>query len=501
MSTPGVTIRMYKGLLGDCFLLRLFNDTAVDRTQPADFTILIDCGIIQGEGTGKDRMRRAAEDIKKACGGKLDLVVVTHEHYDHISGFGLARDIFLDDDNFKIERLWLAWTEDPEDEDARKLRRMFEHSQMAIAVGVERMAARAKDKEKDWYLQGEAMGLDSFVGPFGAPAKGRLTGRAIIEALKQKAGMDPNSYLEPGQVLPTTDDPDKPVLRAFVLGPPRNPERLFKALPTKAKPETYLAAREAEARTMARNFASLGNDGEFGNMPFSMRYQQVVDTELLDPTLTPPSDATPAQRNLWDMRKRYGPLEDSDNPSELAQRQIRDDWQGAIGSLAIKLDSDTNNSSLVLAFELEPDGPVMLFAADAQVGNWLSWHDQGYLVSEDQKIEASDILKRVVFYKIGHHGSHNATLRAAGLEQMTDERLVAMLPLDQRMANKRKWSFPHEEMYDRLRVLTGGRIIWGDRDPEPEVLVAHPNFKSALREPIGDDGSGLGPLWIEYDVN
>jgi len=38
------------------------------------------------------------------------------------------------------------------------------------------------------------------------------------------------------------------------------------------------------------------------------------------------------------------------------------------------LQSATNNTSLVLAIELE-DGDVMLFAGDAQVGNWLSWQD------------------------------------------------------------------------------------------------------------------------------
>jgi uncharacterized protein YfiM (DUF2279 family) len=33
-----------------------------------------------------------------------------------------------------------------------------------------------------------------------------------------------------------------------------------------------------------------------------------------------------------------------------------------------------DNTSLVLAIELA-DGDVLLFAADAQVGNWLSWQD------------------------------------------------------------------------------------------------------------------------------
>jgi hypothetical protein len=40
-----------------------------------------------------------------------------------------------------------------------------------------------------------------------------------------------------------------------------------------------------------------------------------------------------------------------------------------------------------------------------------------------------DLLKRAIFYKVGHHGSHNATLKEKGLEEM--ERLrVAMIPVD-----------------------------------------------------------------------
>ncbi|TIX03162.1 MAG: hypothetical protein E5V44_15695, partial [Mesorhizobium sp.] len=63
-----------------------------------------------------------------------------------------------------------------------------------------------------------------------------------------------------------------------------------------------------------------------------------------------------------------------DAPAE-KWRRIDSDWTGSIEALALKMDSDTNNTSLALAFEL-PDGQVLLFPGDAQVGNWLSWNDQ-----------------------------------------------------------------------------------------------------------------------------
>src|SRR4029077_14994239 len=56
-----------------------------------------------------------------------------------------------------------------------------------------------------------------------------------------------------------------------------------------------------------------------------------------------------------------------------AWRRIDGDWTAAAASFALQLDSDTNNTSLALAFEL-PDGRVLLFPGDAQVGHGESWH-------------------------------------------------------------------------------------------------------------------------------
>ena len=55
-------------------------------------------------------------------------------------------------------------------------------------------------------------------------------------------------------------------------------------------------------------------------------------------------------------------------------------------------------------------GKVLLFAADAQTGNWSSWADVKW---DDPGVSTDDLLARTVFYKVGHHASHNATLVAA----------------------------------------------------------------------------------------
>jgi beta-lactamase superfamily II metal-dependent hydrolase len=84
-----------------------------------------------------------------------------------------------------------------------------------------------------------------------------------------------------------------------------------------------------------------------------------------------------------------------------AWQRIDHDWLLSVAQLGLQLDSATKNTSLVLAFELGDHGPVLLFAADAQIGSWKSW----LTLTE---FNVADLLRRTVYYKVGHHGSHNA---------------------------------------------------------------------------------------------
>ena len=125
-----------------------------------------------------------------------------------------------------------------------------------------------------------------------------------------------------------------------------------------------------------------------------------------------------------------------DEPNQ-AWRRIDYDWLSAFGQLALDLDSDTNNTSLVLAFEFGKTGEVLLFVGDAQVGNWQSWATLKFTVPGRAKpMPAHDLLARTVFYKVGHHCSHNATLKKGGLELMNRDDLVAFIPLDKETASK-----------------------------------------------------------------
>jgi len=81
----------------------------------------------------------------------------------------------------------------------------------------------------------------------------------------------------------------------------------------------------------------------------------------------------------------------------------------------------------VLAFELGPKdkaGPVLLFAADAQVGKLAVVARSGNGNMPAAPSPGPDLLARTVIYKVGHHASHNATLKKLGLELMTSLELA-----------------------------------------------------------------------------
>lgn len=244
--------------------------------------------------------------------------------------------------------------------------------------------------------------------------------------LKEKVGASRTEYLKPGDVV----DLDAFGLKAFVLGPPRNETLLRKDLPSSGPAkEVYLTsmdaavAAESTANTRLAMATMTAAPQQFAEItPFSAVHLSAVRKGVR---------ASKPSKELARIEAIY------DKPADKWHR-IDDAWTESIEAMALKMDSDTNNTSLALAFEL-PDGQVLLFPGDAQVGNWLSWHDQTYPKTQPpgstvKPITADDLLRRATFYKGGHHLSRNATAKALRLERMTDPRLVAAAPLVEAVA-------------------------------------------------------------------
>lgn len=454
-AAAGVTVRMYRHGLGDCFLLRLPRDDGSGH-----FNILIDCGLITVADKAKEKMRRVVADIALACDRRIDVVVMTHEHWDHASGFSpqQAQDLF---DHIDIGEVWYAWTEDPENALGNKLRDERAAKQLALAQAVRGLRAMGTP-----VALRRADGVSRLLGFFGLDAADTALSAA---ALKQKIGKSREAfeylknrrdvktrYLVPGKDAPRMKGVSG--VRVYVLGPPQDEGFIKKSAPTKAGQEVYEFASDlavAESLSCAFLRFESGHDASLDrDRPFDDSFSRRPDD--------PSARASNRLHELWNTTW-FDTAQD--------WRKIEDDWTAAAESLALNLDNHTNNTCVVLAFEIVASGRVLLFPADAQVGNWLSWQKLKWKVKDGERVSevtVPDLLQRTVFYKVGHHGSHNATLRALGLEQMTSEELMAFVPVDRAQAKKNGWNkMPFAPLVKRLHEKTGGRVIMTDDDAPP----------------------------------
>ena len=248
-------------------------------------------------------------------------------------------------------------------------------------------------------------------------------------------------------------------VRVYVLGPPRDSELLYKKDPRSG--ESYDPAL-AIASLAASKFLEAVNGHRGLASSDEAQYPFSEGLKFRSPS------ASPAV--LRKVMSSYRARKD-------AWRTIDDDWLGQAEALSLYLDSYTNNTSLVLAIELVKSGKVLLLAADAQRGNWVSWRDVKW---SKAGTTTDDLLARTVLYKVGHHGSHNATL-VDGLEKMTHPDLMALISVDKSDPNITKpagWKMPARNLMKRLGEKTSHRVLRMDgantalNDPKKEPALS-----------------------------
>lgn len=565
-TIDSIKVRMYCHGFGDCFLL-----TFLSNDQPV-YRMVIDCGMLTGNS---DTLRAAIENINKDTGGKVDVVIQTHEHKDHISGFNLKYskgpkkgELMWDD--IDVDNVWLAWTEAHNDDFANKLRdkkkkktqalakalNMF-NNQITSADHVKAMKSQLKGGEylaaQNRYATALGQMLQFYdIDVTDSETKAALNqgdnlnlGLKISDAMeyfhkRAAKGNTTISYFNPGDLAEEMDTGIGGV-RFYFLGPPKD-YSLLTTMDDKSHTEMYLTDMG-----LADNFyMALNNAMESSESlsPFHKKYcipveagksvKVIVNHEKMDAALFAKGNPDEYCINKPDEISSYEKCK-----SILSRyyyeannyRRIESDWLHNAGVLALHLDTYTNNTSLVMAIEFIESGRVLLFVGDAQIGNWLSWtqpvNDTNsapklkWHVKKDGRKEtviASNLLEHTVFYKVGHHASHNATARKHGLELMCDPGLVAMIPVDSVVAKKqgkKGWKMPAEDLYNRLQQKTKGRII---RVDEGNILKAGKHklvdgakptakqikdFEKNITESdqiITTDYGKKRPLYLEYEV-
>src|SRR5947208_14557645 len=158
-------IRMYRQGLGDCFLISLPRPDG--RHRP--YKVLIDCGVILGTADASTKMTEVVENIIAATQGEIDLLIATHEHWDHVSGFVQAKDAF---DKLKVHEVWLGRTENRNDPLTQKLKAQRDAALASLRLGLSRLQLAGDEPAA------EAVELGGLLEFFGA-AKGASTEDAL----------------------------------------------------------------------------------------------------------------------------------------------------------------------------------------------------------------------------------------------------------------------------------------------------------------------------------
>ena len=350
------TIFAYQVGFGDCFLLRYSYDDGQRRH------LLIDFGSTGlPENASQTHMLEVANDIAAKCGeqgGSLDVVVATHRHADHISGFATRDDGKGIGDviaRLKPKVVIQPWTEAPEapvdwlgpeesssvqafDSRRRSLKAMNETARLAVA-----------------FAQGNTVprGLAGELGFIGEVNLANLSAVKNLQAMgEQHRYVFHGCDIDLGEILPGVE--------IDVLGPP-----------TLRQTETI------------RKQASRNKD-EFWQLQPRRLAEATGATK--GRSLFPKATYRPSSKLLTEQR--------------WLTRRI-DELNGELMlSLVRELDKQMNNTSVVLL--MRAGGKTLLFPGDAQLENWQ------YTLQSDK----AALLDNVDLYKVGHHGSLNATPRS-----------------------------------------------------------------------------------------
>lgn len=353
----GIELRAYQVGFGDCFLLTF--------VYPAKRRhVLIDFGTTalpkKLAATPAVHMPRVAEDIASVCGGKLTAVVATHRHADHISGFatdkksGGSGTIIA---KCKPDVVVQPWTEDPAAAKDAKTptatrRKSFVASLNAMHRIADAMTAFVETPPRS--LSMAVVRQLRFLGEDNIKNRSAVDNLIAMGSRKGAAAVYAHHGADSGLegVLPG--------VKVRVLGPP-----------TLAQSDGIRKMRSSDA-------------DEFWQFLGGRRGLEGLQVK--------------------DVARRVSGRAAGRVPVE--GRWFRDRLAAMTGEQLLEivrvLDDQMNNTSLILLFEF--GGKKLLFPGDAQIENW------SYALEDAPDAAATRaVLANVDLYKVGHHGSRNAT--------------------------------------------------------------------------------------------
>lgn len=402
----GITVRTYNVGFGDCFLIG-FHYGKRDARH-----VLIDFGSKRlPEGASRTHMKKIASQIKKDCGGKLQVVVATHRHQDHISGFATNKTATAPGDviaSCKPEIVIQPWTEDPDlDKDAIEPE-LKAHTYLRSALReMQNFAAYVDAMLPDYdSLRSPQLRELKFKGSNGIKNESAVVN--LMQMGKRAA------YVKSGDQVDLSEE--LPGVNVRILGPPSLSE---------AGKLSY-ASDSSEYWFSVRNAWAAVTSGQ----------KQLKASSATDIPI--------------EARWFVGAADDVNREEMLGLVRI--------------LDNYLNNTSVILLFEAA--GKKLLFPGDAQLENWNCALKKASVLRE---------LGQVDLYKVGHHGSRNATpkklwcsFKKKGDSSSTD-RLRTLLSTMTGVYHE-EFEVPREALVEELKsksTLYDSENIQGLRDKEP----------------------------------
>ncbi|WP_386630395.1 MBL fold metallo-hydrolase [Sulfitobacter geojensis] len=503
----GIKIRMYRQGHGDCFLM---------ATKDADdkaFYILIDCGLKKNSELFKSQtIDKVISDIADATNNFIDVVMITHEHEDHVNGFGALKPNTTDKryfDQIEVGEVWLAWTENGDDDDANDLRRRYEDTLYALLGARKKLLGMADSSTSSLKLsldelldfEGDENDLDEFYAAYSKSfrmqpdfygsngnkprlGRSRIDFKKAMRYMRKKVPKSRIRFLDPKEERPHKFQNVAGIL-VYPLGPPRD-EHLLTSLNPRGDEEFKFALSGGD-RSLISAYNGDDKTDRSTKGPFEKRFG--YDAQKLEAIKDKEHRDFFQRAYGWKNSKVHGK----------AWRRIDLDWLMAAEDLALRLDEEVNNTSLVVAIELPNTKKVLLFTGDAQRGSWISWSDLSWTHPDGSTVTAKELLGRTVLHKVSHHGSHNGTLKGklsdsyANLSWLAQgsykHDYVALIPSNEVWAKgkSRPWKHPLKALEDALFEKADGRVLMTNR----KYGTKFP------KQPAGtDDG-----LWKEFQKN
>ena len=352
-----VRLRAYNVGFGDCLLLTVMYSAPLADGR-SERHMLLDMGT-KAAMDGGPSLSDIAPLIEQHCAGRLDVVVATHRHQDHISGFGIKKVSHILD-RLQPGVVVRPWTDVPQADSGDPALGLDARSQRFVAAldGLQKMADNLQMFEFDDTETANRAAELASLGFKNGPAI------AVLEAWGHAGRAE---FVKTGDLVKI--DKEMPGVKVRVLGPP--------------------------------TLADVPNLTSYAKSSDEYWLQLAID-DAIAPTMT--AVKPDAEQHALDVLADPG----GKGAAAWLVRSLNNETIPHGLEIVEGFDDVLNNTSVILLVTIGKR--TLLLAGDAQAENWsLTLETALGENGRKENVTLRRQLSNIDVYKVGHHGSRNAT--------------------------------------------------------------------------------------------